>query len=217
MLSAARNAPITIIRPEAAVTAAGKRRSPSSRGVCLHHATIRHACAASARARPGRSLIGRTARYQNSGHEAAIAVAANAVDVERAQALAQAQRRRRLGKTAEHDVETADRQQTAEQRQHRQRLGFDHRRCGIDAKAGNRRRDLAEENVDRIAGRMRPMGGDVEVADAEREVDRVDVFERWREERDMREREDQRQRGQRARRGHDTGRRRSASFRLPRR
>ena len=42
------------------------------------------------------------------------------------------------------------------------------------------------------------MGGDVEVADAEREIHRVDVFERGREERHMREREDQRQRGQRA-------------------
>ena len=44
---------------------------------------------------------------------------------------------------------------------------------------------------------MRPMRGDVEVADAEREIDRVDVFEGRREERQVREREDQRQRGER--------------------
>ena len=37
-----------------------RRRSPSGPGVCFHHADIRHACDASAAARPGRSLIGRT-------------------------------------------------------------------------------------------------------------------------------------------------------------
>ena len=40
---------------------------------------------------------------------------------------------------------------------------------------------------------MRPVFRDVEVADAEREVDRVDVFERRRQIRDVRERERQRQ------------------------
>ena len=64
---------------------------------------------------------------------------------------------------------------------------------------------------------MRPVGRDVEVAHAEREIDRVDVFERGGQERHVREREDQRQRGQRAPGGHETGRSRSASFRLPRR
>ena len=38
MLSAARNAPITIIRPDAAVIAGDSRRSPSGPGVCRHHA-----------------------------------------------------------------------------------------------------------------------------------------------------------------------------------
>ncbi len=79
MLSAARNAPITIMRPDAAMIGAARRRSPSGPGVCFHHATIRQACAANATASPGRSLIGRTARYQNSGQDATIAVAANAV------------------------------------------------------------------------------------------------------------------------------------------
>ena len=66
---------------------------------------------------------------------------------------------------------------------------------------------------------MRPVRRDVEVADTEGEVDRVDVLERRRQERQVREREDERQRGQRLRLAalHDTGRRRSASFRLPRR
>ena len=36
--------------------------------------------------------------------------------------------------------------------------------------------DLRREDVDRIAGRMRLMVRDVEAADAEREVDRVEVF-----------------------------------------
>ena len=80
---------------------------------------------------------------------------------------------------------------------------------------------FAERDEDRIAGRMRLMLGDVEVAHAEREVDRVDVFERRRQE----------ERGARARNSDaraprrlcsladadQTGRRRSASFRLPRR
>ena len=47
-------------------------------GLWIHQADIRHACEASATARPGRSLIGRTPRYQNNGHDAVIAVAAKA-------------------------------------------------------------------------------------------------------------------------------------------
>ena len=35
-----------------------------------------------------------------------------------------------------------------------------------------------DQDEQRIAGRMRLMLGDVEVADAEREVDRVEIFER---------------------------------------
>ena len=78
MLSAARNAPITIMRPDAAVSAGESRRSPSAPGDWRHHADIRQAWAASATERPGRSLIGRTPRYQNNGHDAVIAVAASA-------------------------------------------------------------------------------------------------------------------------------------------
>jgi hypothetical protein len=38
-------------------------------------------------------------------------------------------------------------------------------------------RDVAETDVERVAGRMRLMERRIEVAKAEREVDRVDVFE----------------------------------------
>ena len=61
------------------------------------------------------------------------------------------------------------------------------------------------------------MGGDVEVAEAQREIDRVDVFERGGHERHVAQADDQRKSRQRAGRGHDTGRRRSASLRLPNR
>ena len=62
------------------------------------------------------------------------------------------------------------------------------------------------------------MPGDVEVAHAEREVDRVDVFERRREEEQVRDQEQDGEAPRVALRtdGRDqTGRRRSASFRLP--
>ena len=79
-------------------------------------------------------------------------------------------------------------------------------------------RRLGERDEDRVAGRMGLMPGDVEVAHAEREVDRIDVFERGREVKQVRER------GNRTASGRElslhaaqTGRRRSASFRLPRR
>ena len=59
------------------------------------------------------------------------------------------------------------------------------------------------------------MLGDVEVTHAEREVHRIDVFERVGEEGNMSQREDQCQPGEHAPGRHDTGRRRSASFKLP--
>ncbi len=78
MLNAASSAPITIIRPDAAVGAGPSRRSPSGAGACHQNASTRHACATMANASPGRSLIGRTARYQNNGHDTVMAVAAKA-------------------------------------------------------------------------------------------------------------------------------------------
>ena len=46
----------------------------------------------------------------------------------------------------------------------------------------DRQRDVPEQHVDGIAGRMRLVQRRVEMAQPEREVDRIDVFERRREE-----------------------------------
>ena len=54
---------------------------------------------------------------------------------------------------------------------------------------------FAERHVDRIAGRVRAMPAGIEVAEAEGEVRRVDVFERRREERQVAEREEEREDG----------------------
>ena len=94
------------------------------------------------------------------------------------------------------------------------------RRRGVHAGgAQHRGRHLRQRDEDGIAGRMRLMPRDVELADAEREIDRVEVLER----------PGQKARGARARkirssatpadrwRSHSTGRSLSASFRLPRR
>ena len=78
MLNAASSEPVTISRPDAAVIAGVNRRSPSGPGACRRHASIKHACADNAKARPGRSLIGRAAKYQNNGHDAVTVVAAKA-------------------------------------------------------------------------------------------------------------------------------------------
>jgi hypothetical protein len=66
---------------------------------------------------------------------------------------------------------------------------------------------------------MRLMARDVEVADAEREVDRIDVVERARQRREMRDEEDRREQPDDVAGGvgDQTGRSRSASLRLPRR
>ena len=60
------------------------------------------------------------------------------------------------------------------------------------------------------------MLGDVEVTCGEREIDRIDVFERGRKKREVREGERQRQR-RKGGSNHWTARSRKASFRLPRR
>ena len=117
----------------------------------------------------------------------------------------------------EHAVEADDRQQTGQERQHRQCFRLDHRWRCVDPEAGDGRGDFSERDVDRIPRRMRAMRGHVEVAHAEGEVDRVDVLERGGEERHVRQREDQRERRQHSLKGHETGRKRSASFRLPNR
>ena len=74
----ASNAPSTIMRPDRTINSAVIRRSPSAPGVCHHHAVARHACAASAKARPGRSLIGRALSVQTSGLATVSTAAPNA-------------------------------------------------------------------------------------------------------------------------------------------
>ena len=63
------------------------------------------------------------------------------------------------------------------------------RRGGVDTgRRAARGRHLRQRDEDRIAGRMRLVPRDVELPHAEREVDRVEVFERSRQEREVRER-----------------------------
>ena len=62
---------------------------------------------------------------------------------------------------------------------------------------------------------MRLMLPDVEFAHTEREIDGVDIFERRREKREVGDERDQRKREQRFAQRDQTGRSRSASFRLP--
>src|SRR6266566_1333118 len=56
---------------------------------------------------------------------------------------------------------------------------------GCDA-LDNRQRHAPEQHVDGIAGRVRLMQRRIEVAQAERKVDRIDVFQGWRQKRKMR-------------------------------
>ena len=99
----------------------------------------------------------------------------------------------------------------AEQRERRRRRIADADRL---EPAGRR---LGERNEHRVAGRMGLVPGDVEVAHAEREVDRIDVFERGREVKQVRDEEKNRDRRELSLHAAQTGRKRRASFRLPRR
>ena len=93
-------------------------------GVCCHHADIRQACDASAAASPGRSLIGRTPRYQNSGHDAVIAVAASASRSTGARERAGARSTAAPASCSEQAIQADDRHEPAEQRKHRERLAL---------------------------------------------------------------------------------------------
>ena len=193
MLSAARKAPSTIIRPDADIAAGARRRSPSAAGRCRHQASSRQAWAASAHARPGRSLIGRTARYQNNGHDAAMAAAPTAaMSSERhgARSASWPALPRQVNCPYMQD-DREDPAPASESTASARASIAEARRAGAEPDDG--RRDLAERDVDGITRRVRAMRRDVEVAHAEREVDRIDVFERRGEKRDVREREDQRQ------------------------
>ena len=104
-------------------------------------------------------------------------------------------------------------------------------------RAQRRSRELRNRDVHRVTRRMGLMACDVELADPHREIDRVDIFEGGRQPVEMSDEEQQgngddcRDRQTRRRRRHpgdggrgvgaqrdlQTGRRRSASFKLPRR
>ena len=120
---------------------------------------------------------------------------------------ARATRRRRSSRSAG----------AGERAPHRQAAHFRRRDT---RRAQQRRGELAERDEQRISGRMRLVLRDVEVADAQREVDGVDVVERGRAaRRGARARNSAASAGRRSRAvsGTQTGRRRSASLRLPRR
>ena len=162
-------------RPACPATSGGRRRPA---GVCHHHAVSRHACAASASARPGRSLIGRTARSRRAARPALRrAVAARAAGSSAAMAASPRARARSAAKPSIEQERQRQRRQQREQRQRRASIADAQRRhAGACPRCAAI--DFAERDVDGIAGRMRTMVGDIEVANAEREVHRVDVFER---------------------------------------
>ena len=153
------------------------------------HASSNRAWATSAAARPGTSLIGRLDVNHASGATAdrmaaqAAAVGSGGfpgITCARVEGL----------ELEEHRVarEQANRAaQRAPQRQSQRGIVPTDRRqrVGGPNRADEGRGQLAECNVDRVPGRMRMMLRRVERADAEREVHRVDVIERRREEGEM--------------------------------
>ncbi len=200
------------------------------------------ACAATAAARPVMSLSGRSAVNQKSGAhavttvahrarhspasssltEAAVAAAGRPTSRPRltpvaSSSLAEAAGEGRLPsarKNAKRNTMSAAAREHAPDREPA-RLREPHARR---PKHGGRR--LSEGDEDGISGRMGLVLRDVEVGDAEGEIDRVDVFERRRQEPEVRRDEQERERRQGRAHGRDwnhTSRRRSASFRLPRR
>src|SRR3989442_14361544 len=141
-----------------------------------------------------------------------------------------------VGGSSTRGRKTAPSAEEGRKRQHAERSRDDaDRRKRVRFRRNQRVRALRRENEQRIAGRMRLMLGDVEVPDAEREVDRIEIFQRHRKVRHMegektdREYNDQR-RNRRIRRkdisassarsafnvvGVHVGRRNNPSFRLP--
>ena len=187
------------------------------------------ACAATAAARPVMSLSGRSAVNQKSGAHAVTTVAHRARHSPASSSLPSASglpstlagpraaRRRPAAQRAEEREEEHDERRPREHAPDREpaRLRESHARR---AKHGGRR--LSEGDEDGISGRMGLVLRDVEVGDAEGEIDRVDVFERRRQEPEVRRDEQERERRKGCAHGqgwNHTSRRRSASFRLPRR
>ena len=74
---------------------------------------------------------------------------------------------------------------------------------------------LGGGDEDRISRRMRLVPRDVVVADAEREVDRVEIFQRDRKGKQVEHEKEQREQPARAQRRAHAGRSSSPSFKLP--
>src|SRR5205807_1078507 len=79
----------------------------------------------------------------------------------------------------------------------------------------NRARNFSKRHEDGIAGRMRLVLGRIELVEAEREIQRVDVFERRGQKREMRREEQRRQGGGPEKFRLQTCRSSSPSFKLP--
>jgi hypothetical protein len=124
-------------------------------------------------------------------------------------------------------VAADDRAEQRDEHERQQRAGHDTEQAQRQhLRAGRRVDDLRRQDEHRVPGRMRLVRGDIEVADAEREIDRVDVFEgaggvrkMKREERQRHRRRDRPRRAphraQRAFASAKVGVRISPSFRLP--
>ena len=176
--SPAISAPATINRPDCPI-AAGSALSARRRRT---NADARHACAASAMPRPGMSLSGRSAVNQNSGDATTTSVASAARRSRSASAAVRSSSSMLLN--------------SATKRKHRQRA---EQRAPQGQRAGvgwpHRVRQFSERDEDGISRGMRLVLRWIEVAHAEREVHRVEIFERRREKRQVRDEEDRRKRG----------------------
>ena len=134
-------------------------------------------------AEPGMSLSGRSAVNQNSGDATTTSVASAA-------------RRSRVG-IGRRAIQRFDASEQRHQRKHRQRAEqrAPAATTSLASDGHDRVRQFAERDEDGISGRMRLMLRRIEIAHAEREVHRVEIFERRRKKREVRDEKDRRERG----------------------
>ena len=223
--SADTNAPSRMSRPDATAEAEDGDSPAAAAERWRTMAVRRMACAVSATARPAVSLIGRDAVIQNSGAIIVRAVATTG----RPSHSPTRNGRSRSGGWARPPSSAS----SAAKSRSRANADSAPNSAPQNARArGSLRtqvRGLPEGHVDRIARRVRPMAAGIEVPQAEGEVDRIDVFERGREKRQVAGEEDERQnsrgppgpgappdrREQVRHGGPHTGCRRTPSLRLP--
>ena len=191
----------TINRPDSAMAAGSACVSGSPP---RQTPIARHACAASAMARPVMSLSGRSAVNQNSGEATTTRVASAT--------------RRSRSAASDAAVEHLDAPEQRDERKHGQRTedrAPEGQRAGIGRPDGMRQ--FAERDEDGIPGRVGLMIRRIEIAHAEREVHRVEIFERRRKKGQMRDEKNRGKRGgpEKLRRDLQTWRRIRPSFKLP--